>query len=86
MGRFGNLITAKGNEDVGFDVLSIRPAQTTDGDWAAPVKTFLAPLGRPLDLHLAGGRLYILEYTRPTNFKEGRGWLPGRILELTPKQ
>ena len=86
MGRFGNLITAKGNEDVGFDVLSIRPAQTTDGGWAAPVKTFLAPLGRPLDLHLAGGRLYILEYTRPTNFKEGRGWLPGRILELTPKQ
>jgi glucose/arabinose dehydrogenase/mono/diheme cytochrome c family protein len=86
MGRFGNLITAQGNEDVGFDILSVHPTRETDGSWSAPVKTFLAPLGRPIDLHLAGGKLYVLEYTRPTNFKEGRGWLPGRILELTPKK
>ncbi len=86
MGRFGNLITAQGDVDVGFDVLSVRPERTADGHWAAGVKTFLAPLGRPLDLHLAGGRIYVLEYTRPSNFKEGRGWLPGRILELVPKR
>jgi hypothetical protein len=27
----------------------------------------------------------ILEYTRPTNFKEKLGWLPGRIIELAPE-
>jgi hypothetical protein len=52
--------------------------------WEATTKTFLAPLGRPLDLHLSGGRVYVLEYTRPTDFRSGRGWLPGRILEVEP--
>jgi glucose/arabinose dehydrogenase/mono/diheme cytochrome c family protein len=85
MGRFGNLITGEGGTDTGFDVLSVGLEKNADGsNWNARVHTFLAPLGRPLDLHLAGGKLYVLEYTRPTNFKDGRGWLPGRILEVTP--
>ena len=25
------------------------------------------------------GRIYILEYTRPTDFKSQAGWLPGRL-------
>jgi hypothetical protein len=55
-----------------------------DGSWAARTNTFLAPLGRPIDIHIAGkGRIYVLEYTRPTNLKGGAGWLPGRILELS---
>jgi hypothetical protein len=53
--------------------------------WRAKVSTVLAPLGRPLDVVRAGpGRALILEYTRPTDFKNKLGWLPGRILELAP--
>jgi glucose/arabinose dehydrogenase len=85
VGRFGNLISGDQGKDAGFDVLSVRPSRTSDAEvWEATTKTFLAPLGRPLDLHLSGGRLYVLEYTRPTDFKSGRGWLPGRILEVEP--
>ncbi|HYR58066.1 MAG TPA: c-type cytochrome, partial [Chthoniobacteraceae bacterium] len=81
--RFGNLLAKP--EDVGFDVLSVRPRRRADGAWEAEVHTVLARLGRPLDAHaLPGGRALILEYTRPTNFKDGLGWLPGRILELAP--
>ena len=40
----------------------------------------------PLDVHLAGkGRIYVLEYTRPTDFKSQVGWLPGRILLVEAK-
>jgi hypothetical protein len=47
----------------------------------------LAPMGRPIDVHLApGGRAFILEYTRPTNFKDQAGWLPGRVIELAAKK
>jgi mono/diheme cytochrome c family protein len=85
VGRFGNLLTADGNRDVGFDVLAVRLERAPAGDnWIAHTDTFLAPLARPIDLCVTGGRLYVLEYTRPTNFKEGLGWLPGRILELSP--
>ena len=83
MPRFGNLLAKP--EDSGFDILSVRPRARADGTWEAEVHTILAPLGRPLDLHaLPGGRVLILEYTRPTNFKDRLGWLPGRILELAP--
>lgn len=83
MPRFGNLLSKP--EDSGFDVLTVRPRQRPDGQWEAEVHTLLAPLGRPLDVHaLPGGRALILEYTRPTNFKDRLGWLPGRILELAP--
>ena len=81
--RFGNLIDCP--VDVGFDVLSVRPQRKGDGRWEASVQTILAPLGRPIDVHsLGGGRVLILEYTRPTNQKSRVGWLPGRILELAP--
>lgn len=81
--RFGNLLAKA--EDSGFDLLSVRPRQRADGTWEAEVHTVLAPLGRPIDVHgLPGGRVLVLEYTRPTNFKEGLGWLPGRVLELAP--
>lgn len=86
VGRFGNLIKTGDDADVGFDVLSVKLSRTADGGWEARTETFLAPLGRPIDLHVAGGRLYVMEYTRPTNFKDQRGWLPGRILELAPKK
>ncbi len=87
MGRFGNLVTTGDGVDVGFDVLSLRLRRSADGTgWESETRTFLAPLGRPIDLHVAGGRLYVLEYTRPTDFKTGRGWLPGRILELSPRR
>ncbi len=86
VGRFGNLIRTGDGRDVGFDVVSMALRKNAEGTgWDAGTKTFLAPLGRPIDLHLSGGRLYVLEYTRPTDFLGGRGWLPGRILELSPK-
>jgi mono/diheme cytochrome c family protein len=85
MPRYGNLLAKA--EDSGFDVLSVRPRLRADGTWEAQVHTVLAPLGRPLDVHaLPGGRALILEYTRPTNFKDRLGWLPGRILELAPQR
>lgn len=86
VGRFGNLISGDNGVDSGFDVLSMHMEKTADGsNWTAETHTFLAPLARPIDLHLAGGKLYVLEYTRPTDFKGGKGWLPGRILEVTPQ-
>ena len=81
--RFGNLLATP--EDSGFDLLAVRPRTRREGAWEAEVHTVLAPLGRPLDVHaLPGGRVLILEYTRPTSFREHLGMLPGRILELAP--
>ena len=91
--RYGNLL-GEGRtglkSDAGFDVLSVRlePTKTAPADGSAPrmhahVETVLAPLGRPLDvLHTGPGRALILEYTRPINFRDGLGWLSGRIIEL----
>lgn len=84
VGRFGNLIKTDGAADAGFDLLLVRPQARPDGTWEATVKTLLAPLARPLDVYQSGpGKLLVLEYTRPTNFKDQVGWLPGRILELS---
>ena len=85
LGRFGNLLgPPAAPEDVGFDVLSAKLTQGKDGNWTANVPTILAPLGRPLDIVRTGpGRAFILEYTRPTNFREKLGWLPGRVIELS---
>ena len=85
VGRFGNLIPGVNNDDTGFDVLNLKMTQSAPGHWNATTTTFLAPLARPLDVHLAGHKIYVLEYTRPTDFKGRQGWLPGRILALTPK-
>jgi glucose/arabinose dehydrogenase len=84
--RFGNLLGAPAApDDVGFDLLSAKLQRTSDGNWKAEMTTVLAPLGRPLDvLGIGHGRVLILEYTRPTTFKEKLGWLPGRIIELAP--
>jgi len=84
VGRFGNLLKLEGDLDVGFDVLAVQPA-LEGGVWRAKVGTFLRGLGRPIDLMRLENRVYVLEYTRPTDFRSGRGWLPGRVLELTPK-
>ena len=83
--RFGNLLGAPAApDDVGFDLLAMHPARRDDGTWQARTQTVLAPLGRPLDAHRIGpGRVLILEYTRPTTFRDGLGWLPGRIIELS---
>lgn len=83
--RFGNLLGAPAApEDVGFDLLSARVAEQADGTWTAEMTTILSPLGRPLDIIRTGpGRALVLEYTRPTNFRDRLGWLPGRIIELS---
>ncbi len=83
IGRFGTLLKVTGETDPGFDILSVRPRREGEG-WVAETRTFLKGLGRPIDLLHIDRRIYVLEYTRPTDFRSGRGWLPGRILELTP--
>ena len=86
MGRLGSfLLGPDEKEEHGFDVLHLRMERRGDG-WVAHTTTFLAPLGRPIDIHIpAPGKLYLLEYTRPTQLRNGAGWLPGRILELSTK-
>ena len=82
--RFGNLLQRP--KDVGFDLLRVRPVKAADGSVFAEVSTVLAPLARPLDLHVAGkGRVFILEYTRSLDNSRNSGWLPGRVLELAVK-
>jgi glucose/arabinose dehydrogenase/mono/diheme cytochrome c family protein len=82
LARFGNFIRAA-RESSGFDLLHARLHRNAQGKYEAEVHTFLAPLGRPLDVHVSGkGKVYILEYSRPTDSK-GSYALPGRILELS---
>ena len=67
-------------------MLHLRLERRADGRWTARTTSVLAPLGRPVDVHIAGpGKLYVLEYTRQTELRSRVGWLPGRILELTVK-
>jgi glucose/arabinose dehydrogenase/mono/diheme cytochrome c family protein len=86
--RFGNLLGAPAApEDVGFDLLSAKVEKQEDGSWLAKTETVLAPLGRPLDIvEVRPGQAWILDYTRPTDFKSRQGWLPGRIIELKKAQ
>jgi glucose/arabinose dehydrogenase/mono/diheme cytochrome c family protein len=84
VGRFGILIPQP--QDYGFDLLQVRLKRNASGIYEAAVTTMLAPLARPLDVHLSGkGRVYICEYTRSVTFK-GSLALPGRILELSVKK
>ncbi len=79
--RFGNFL---GDHDVGFDVLEVRvhePA-SSDGRLHATVTQFLKPIGRCLDLHPSGGKIYISEFSRSTRNDSQIG-LPGRIWELS---
>ncbi len=84
LARFGNFIrTVK--ESSGYDVLQARLRRNAAGKYEAEMHTVLAPLGRPIDVHVSGkGKVYILEYSRPTSSK-GSYALPGRILELAVK-
>jgi mono/diheme cytochrome c family protein/glucose/arabinose dehydrogenase len=83
VGRFGNFVPGADGGDAGFDLLSLKMERRPDGSWATRTTTFLAPLARPIDVHLAGpGKIYVLEYTRVTDFKSQLGRLPGRILEV----
>lgn len=82
MTRFGNFIRTP-KDNVGFDVLQARLRKNADGVYEAEIKTLLAPLGRPIDIHQSGrGKLYICEYSRPTT-SSGSFALSGRILELS---
>ena len=84
LARFGNFISSV-KENSGYDVLQARLRKNAQGKYEAEVHTFLAPLGRPIDVHVSGqGRIYVLEYSRATD-KKGSYALPGRILELTVK-
>ena len=80
--RYGNLLAVE--KDVGFDLLQVQLTKGGDGVFTASMQTLLAPLGRPIDVITHRGFIYVAEYTRPTNFKGGAGWLPGRIIELKP--
>ncbi len=84
LARFGNFIGSV-KESSGYDILRIKLRKNAEGKYEAEVHTFLAPLGRPIDVHVSGkGKVYILEYSRATD-RKGSYALPGRILELTAK-
>jgi glucose/arabinose dehydrogenase/mono/diheme cytochrome c family protein len=81
LARFGNFITSV-KESSGYDVLQAKLRRNTDGKYEAEIHTVLAPLGRPLDVHVSGkGKVYICEYSRGTNYSMPYS-LPGRIIEL----
>jgi glucose/arabinose dehydrogenase len=83
VGRFGNLIPGADTQDTGFDVLTMKMERGADGSWTARTTTFLTGLGRPIDVHVAApGKIYVVEYTRATDFKSQLGFMPGRIIEL----
>src|SRR6185369_15934288 len=64
--RFGVLIHTPADNE-GFDVLRITLSRDAAGKYQAHVHQILAPLGRPIDVHLAPhGKVYILEYSRGT--------------------
>ena len=82
--RFGNFIRTP-KDNVGFDVLQAKLARNAVGTYEARIHTVLAPLGRPIDIHLGGrGKVYICEYSRPTTSSASYA-LPGRILEVAAK-
>lgn len=86
--RYGNLLAESKTAlaDSGFDVLAMKLTRTADGSWTAKTTRILAPLGRPIDAIQTGpGTVWILDYTRPTNMRDGVGWMPGRIIELKKK-
>ncbi len=80
LGRYGNFL---GDYNVGFDVLAVDLKRNAAGVFEARMDIFLAPVARPMDLLQMGRKLYVLEYTRPTDKTSGRPMNPGRILELS---
>jgi len=83
--RFGNLLRC--DKDVGFDLLQIKLKKNDSGVYDAQIKQLIAPLARPIDIHLAGrGKIYIAEYTRVLDNSGRVPMMPGRILELAVKK
>ena len=77
--RFGNFL---GQDSVGFDLLHAILEKDAQGKYQAHIKTVLAPLGRPIDVHLlSSGRVYVCEYSRATK-RDVSFAMPGRIIEL----
>jgi glucose/arabinose dehydrogenase/mono/diheme cytochrome c family protein len=84
MTRYGNFIRQP-KKDAGFDLLKIKLRKNSAGQHEAEVRTVLAPLARPNDVHVSGrGKIYLSEYSRGTN-SAASYTLPGRILELAVK-
>jgi hypothetical protein len=84
LARFGNLV---GYNRIGFDVLNIR-LEEKDGELVAHTERFLDRLGRPIDVCVSGGKLYVLEYCRQTETAGpgSDGWgSGGRVLEAAGK-
>jgi hypothetical protein len=80
--RFGNLVNYN---RIGFDVLNFR-LEEEDGKLVAHTERFLDRLGRPLDLCVSGGKLYIVEYCRQTETAGpgSQGYNEaGRVLEVS---
>jgi glucose/arabinose dehydrogenase len=86
LARFGNLVNYN---RIGFDVLNVRLKEGKDGKLEAHTERFLDRLGRPLDVCVAGGKLYVVEYCRQSETL-GPGsdgyTAPGRVLEVTGKR
>jgi glucose/arabinose dehydrogenase len=84
LARFGNLVNYN---RIGFDVLNIR-LEEKDGELVAYTDRFLDRLGRPIDLCVSRGKLYVVEYCRQTETvgpgSEGYG-VGGRVLEVSGK-
>jgi glucose/arabinose dehydrogenase/mono/diheme cytochrome c family protein len=80
--RFGNLLRL--DKDVGFDLLQIRVRSGSNGADTASVNRIMAPLARPLDLHISGGRVYLCEYSRGLDNRANSQFQPGRIIEFRP--
>jgi glucose/arabinose dehydrogenase len=85
LARFGNLVNYN---RIGFDVLNIRLVEEKDGQLTAQTERFLDRLGRPIDLCVSDGKLYVVEYCRQTETvgpgSEGYG-VGGRVLEVSGK-
>ncbi|MDQ3438903.1 MAG: PQQ-dependent sugar dehydrogenase [Planctomycetota bacterium] len=80
--RFGNMIEQV--PDVGFDVLQVRLREATGDSREAEVKTFMKPVSRPVDIHISGGKVYLVEHARELGNFGASTNPPGRILELSP--
>lgn len=85
LARYGNFLKTP-KDNVGYDILQATLKKNSQGVYESHMKTVLAPLGRPIDVHLSGaGKIYICEFSRGTNSAASFS-PPGRILELAVKK
>jgi hypothetical protein len=79
-------LALKRPKDVGFELFHMKLDQNAKGEPVAHTIQILFPIGRPVDVHLAGkGHVYVCEYSRQI---ENGGFVEmrlGRILELVVK-